>query len=505
VTLLSRLRGKVDTEPAATVPGADAVAFRQPRIADVLPVAEAPPPVAPRVPVTQPPAAVADPAPVAQQSPSAQTSTGSEPWQQNEFWDVTKPNALAPLFPTRSRAWRKTTDKTRIQLDLVLPKVASEPTQEELRLKLARAVHCACQLAFDARSYSALRSSIASLSAFWTAGLVGAALAVVACVRWDLGPLQALVLLGGQAAFLAVFRAFERYVFPGVLEWGFGSERWSYTARLYGRTVVYLLVGVGAMVAVLTLTDRHHHLTWLEHLGLVAPLGCLAVVVGLWTAVGVQALGQLVRVPQDPYPELVTSLLEADYLLLLARAEARERDELVLRQSDRLAVASALERPARALQTDTGMCARVDGVFCPDVAGALRAEGAKVSAGLHKLQQAILAPNRDTGDAVLESLDAAFKNACQGDWEKLHVSDPPAPVQNQPNWLARMGPRIGVAIGLLAAAFAIPAVLGKTLSAGAGTTLTVTLVITALTALAAPSTAVSTVASDIAGLVKPGP
>jgi hypothetical protein len=98
-----------------------------------------------------------------------------------------------------------------------------------------------------------------------------------------------------------------------------------------------------------------------------------------------------------------------------------------------------------------------------------------------------------------------FKNACKANWKELRPqTDPPAEQQKHASWLARMGPRIGVAIGPLAAAFVIPAVLGDTLSPGAATTLTVTLVITALTALAAPSTGVSTVASDIAGLVEPG-
>jgi hypothetical protein len=295
-----------------------------------------------------------------QQQPSALTHTGPEEWQQNEFWDVHKPGALAPLPPTRSGAWRKTTDKLRTQLEAVLPAVVSEPKNTAERVKLAKAVRTACQLAFDARSYTALRSSIASMSAFWTAGLIGAALAVVACVRWDLAPLQVLVLLGDEAAFLAVYFLFERYAFPGVLDWGFGSERWWHTARLYGRTVVYLVVGVCAMVAVLTLADRSHRLTWLERVGLVAPLGCLAVVLGLRTAVGVQARGHLVKAPLDPYPKVITSLLYATFLLLQAARMPGTTGSLccaaqiAMRSPARLSVPRALCIPI------PGMCARVD-------------------------------------------------------------------------------------------------------------------------------------------------
>jgi hypothetical protein len=245
-------------------------------------------------------------------APSARAQDRPESWQNNAFWKVQKPSPLAPLLPTRTRAWQKTTDMVREQLDVVLPSVVSEPASVQSREKLAEAVKTATALAFDNRSYTALRSSIAKLSAGWTAVLVGASLAVVACVRWQLAWPVVFVMLAAQAVFLVLAYAFETYVFPGVLHWGFGSSRWSHTPRLYARTVTYLIVGVGAMVAVLTLADRHHRLTGLEHVGLAAPLGCLAVAAGLWTAVGVAALGELVRPPQDPYPELVTSLLEAD-------------------------------------------------------------------------------------------------------------------------------------------------------------------------------------------------
>jgi hypothetical protein len=432
--------------------------------------------------------------------PSSLAQTGPEEWQQTSFWHVKSPGRLAPLLSAPSGAWRHTTDNVRIQLDAVLPEV-TETTNIAERVRLAKAVRTACELAFASRSYTALRKSIASLSAMWTAIIVGASLAVVACLRWGLSLVDVFALLGGQAVFLLALRVFERGVFPGVLRWGFGSERWSHIARLYGRTIVFLVVGLGSMVAVLTLADRNHHLTWLEHIGLVAPLGCLAVVVGLWTAIGVQALGQLVRAPQDPYPEVITSLVEACYLLLQHRASARVKEELVLRGPDRLAVASALERPSRALQVDSGMCARVDGALCSEVAGGLRQEGAKVSAWLRLRQHDVLIPKPDAGAEVLTTLKDGFVAACEARWKDLQA-EPLAAITTQPNWLARMGPRIGVAIALLGAAFAIPAVLGKTLSPGAGTTLTVTLVITALTALAAPSTAVSSVASDIAGLVK---
>jgi hypothetical protein len=294
-------------------------------------------------------------------------------------------------------------------------------------------------------------------------------------------------------------RLFESYVFPGVLRRGLGFSRWPHTARLYGRPVFWLLAGISSAAAILTLSDRHHHLSALAKIVIAAPLGCLAAVIGLWSAVAAQAFGALVRRPSDPYPELLLGLLEALHVLRLGQWVANRRHDKVLTGNERCWVADALERPARALCTNASMCTRVEAEFSPGVAQSLTQEGRRVAAWLHQLQAQLLWPATDTGKAVEKKLVQGLIDACQAKWGALQADPHPEP-ERKPGRVVKMLPRVALSVALLAAAFLIPDLLSTSLSSGAQTTLTISLIVTALTALFAPSDAVSTVASDIYGI-----
>jgi hypothetical protein len=364
-------------------------------------------------------------------SPVTEPSAPIESWETDVFWYQDMSGRRTRFMPWRFAALNKTIRVVRFDLEHYVFKhlVGAGQDGADARLARPRAVRTACRLAFEARSYTTVRANVAKLTAWWTGLLTAGVLAVVADVHWQLTPFLTYLLLfaGGQALFVAAVSLFERFVFPGVLRWGFGAQRWSHTARLYGRTAVFLTIGLCSLVAVLTLSDRHHHLTQLEKVAVASPLGCLAFVIGLWAAVGVQALGELVRPPLDPYSELPLSLLEAYANLCRAHEWTTQRDEALPRGWERQWVAATLERPARALQTDSGMCARFDGDFSPTVSSALRTEGCRVAAWLHNVQQEVLSPSPDRVAAAQRKLGDGFVAACSLEWSQLQANPPEQP------------------------------------------------------------------------------
>jgi hypothetical protein len=421
---------------------------------------------------------------------------GREPWDRGDFWR--QPDFRIGRFAfLRRRTWDETVEHTRSRLGNAFETCGVDAAQ---RLACAGGVKTALILAFEQRSSVASRQSMAKLIAGTAGVATGAGLALLAYLRWQLTP--ALWLLAAVVAQILYFLGTDflaKYVFPGVLHWGFGVPRWSHTARLYARTVIYLTAGLISLLAVLTLADRHHHLTTVEKVLIASPLGGLAAVVGLWAAVGAQSISTWTRRPADPYPELIIALLDT-YVL---QHGMFEYEELAVRSRLRFELAGLLARPARAMLTDCAMTARFDQSFSPAVTAALAAEGAKVANWLHETQRLILSPSAADDHTACQRLGDGFLAASCQDWAAVQADAPAgAPgaetgAAGKTDAVARWAPRIIVTVFLLVAAFLIPDLLGNTLTGAARTTLTVSLILTALTALATPSQAVSTVASNV--------
>jgi hypothetical protein len=447
------------------------------------------------------PAASAE-SPGGEKSPPRNSVEEPEPptWRSLDFWRFPDPGH-PPLLPGR-KAWYETAKNAYQQFDEFANSLPGEP-DEQMLAQMARAIRFASVQASETRSYQAATNSGASVTAIGTGVLVSVVFAALAYWRWSFTTWYYLPAIWlAEVAFWVLARLFESYVFPGVLRRGLGFSRWPHTARLYGRTVFWLLAGISSAAAILTLSDRHHHLTTLAKIASAAPLGCLAAVIGLWTAVAAQAFGAVVRRPSDPYPELLLGLLEALHLLRLGQWVANLRNDNVLTGNERCWVADALERPARALRTNASMCTRVEAEFSPGVAQSLTQKGRRVAAWLHQLQEEVLWPAADTGRSVEEKLVRGLIDACQAKWTTLEADPHPEP-EGKPNRVVKMLPRVALTVALVAAAFLIPDLLSKSLSSEAQTTLTVSLIVTALTALFAPSDAISTVASDIYGVGPP--
>jgi hypothetical protein len=241
------------------------------------------------------------------------------------------------------------------------------------------------------------------------------------------------------------------------------SPGWPYVVGLYVRTVVYVVAGLASISAVLTLSQPHDHLGTVAKLAISSPLGLLAYAIGIWSAVAVAVIGARVRRPPDPYPKLLLGLLKALDDLGIHKQES---SGTVLSEWVRCRVAEALERPARALAANAGMSSRVAPEFSPEVICALVGKGWRVAAWIADVQVQILWPQTDGGEAARQKLARGLIDACACNWEALERERSPVP-EGGPGRVARMLPRIVLTLLLLAAAFVVPDLLGKAVSAAA--------------------------------------
>ena len=448
-----------------------------------------------------------------------------EDWNEPEFWEEL-PREHARLLEVGD-VWRETVQKVSGEFREFAGGLDNEdaPSLE----RMARTVRWACQEAWKTRAYQAptygaraastvslrqlfgpsarmafgvrLLASPSARTAIGVGLLAAFGFAVLAYFSWGLSPgYWFVVLVAAEVAAWVLVRLGEFVLFSLPLHHLLGFPRWSHIARMYARTIVWMAVGVVSLSAVLTLSDRHHHLTIADKILVSAPLGCLAAVIGLWSAVAAQVVGQRVRRPTDPYPDLVLGLLQALRMVRKGQEKAKERDVPVLTGETRCGVADCLERPARALVANASMCTPAEPQFSSGVALKLSQEAARVAAWLHGVQTQVLWPSDDAAaKAVERKLSDGLKAALTFNWQWLQGEPLPEPERTQ-GPLAIYGPRAALAVVLLAAAFGIPALLSSSLSAGARATLTVSLVVTAFTALFVPKDAVSTVASDIYAL-----
>jgi hypothetical protein len=440
------------------------------------------------------------------------SADAKEDWSRYDFW---KGLAVERRWLLGVRAvWEETVEKVCGEFGEFARGLGGEDRASLERM--AKTVRWACVEAWKTRAYQAptygaraagtvsrrLLLSASSLTSVGAGVLAGVGFALLAYLSWGFSPWYwILVLFAAESAAWALVRLFERFVFPGPLHYWLGFPRWPHTARMYARTLVWVGVGVASLSAVLTLSARHHHLSTAEKIGLSAPLGWLAAAIGVWSAVAAQVVGQRVRRPTDPYPDLVLGLLDALGMVCEGQRAAKERGEQVLSGEERCSVADCLERPARAVVANTSMCTPAEPQFSPGVALKLCQQGAQVAAWLHGVQAQVLWPTDDAGaEAVKTKLSDGLKAALSADWETLKAEALPEPKRKKQGPLATYGPRAALTVVLLGAAFGIPALLSSSLSASARATLTVSLVVTAFTALFAPQDAVSTVASDIYGL-----
>jgi hypothetical protein len=425
-----------------------------------------------------------------------------EEWQQDAFWAARGPEAsLGPR-----RVWAVYVHYSRSPLAAALDGLAADVDADaDARLRYATAVRAATAATFNSWAQTSTVASTARAVAGVVGTITAVGLALIATSRWGLGAAGAALGFVAQAVFFTGAELFARGVFPGSLHWAAGLPRWSPTARLYARTVLYLACGLASLVTVLTLSDRHHHLSYLAKLAIASPLGGLAAVLGLWTAIAVKALGGFTHSPADPHPELTLALMRA-YASLHIYRRTPGRQPPGLLAAERRWVALTLESAARAMLTDSGLTGRLDRDYSPAVTTALSAQGATIAAWVHSVERHVLSSSAAEDLAAEQKLATGFAAACEERWADLtpDEADPGAPPEKSVSPLVRWAPRLLTTAGLLAAAFIIPALLGSTLTGAARTTFTVTLALTALTALAAPSAAVSSVAADVAQVKAPG-
>lgn len=107
--------------------------------------------------------------------------------------------------------------------------------------------------------------------------------------------------------------------------------------------------------------------------------------------VGVGVTKRALRLPDDPYPELLIGLLEG--LTALDHACAAAGENQVLDAGSRRAVARALDRPARAIAADAALYPPVSGDISPHACVAALTRGGQVAAWLHQCETDILWPS----------------------------------------------------------------------------------------------------------------
>ena len=353
---------------------------------------------------------------------------------------------------------------------------------------MAQAVRAACAEAFDSRATQAGNEG-------WTFGLAALlAAALFALLAYEVWSLRWWLVLLCEIAAVFVALLLEVLLRAFALRSSGFSQPWPAAVSLYARTAVYVSLGLGSLIAVLTLSQEHNHLSTIAKLAVSSPLGLLAAAIGLWSAIAVAAIRALTRRPADPYPELLLGLLDA--VQCLGRPDSWLKVGVVLPGSARCRIAETLEHPAQVMRANAAMRSQVGAGVSPEVAVALERKGARVAAWLGDLQTEILWPQPDGGEAVQQKLAKGLMDACAANWQALEAEPPPAP-NNRPARALTMLPRVALTLTLLAAAFLVPDALGSTLSTAARATLTVSLIVAALSALLAPREAVSTFARDI--------
>jgi hypothetical protein len=420
-------------------------------------------------------------------------ATGHGDWRSEAFWTEDPPSRLERLLWRRAAiARKKWATQIRNQLIAVLdadPDVLALTAKEQL--ELARSIRAASRQVFKERKQKSFARNNAKAIAVGAGILVGFGLALIAAGRWSFSPLWRATLMTGLCEGLLVGAVYGLERLVGHYRPPQLPPPWAPKAHVYARALCYLVAGITSLTVVLTLSDRHHHLSAAAKYAISAPLGFLACVLGLLTAVAVESVSRLGSRPADPYPELLMGLLHA--LDSVRKALAKAERGCVLDTPTRVKVARRLEPPARAL-SGASLSPVLGAELSPEVIVALQSEGAKVAAWLRECQVQILWPSPDAAGAVQSKLAAGLLAATRGQWETIQADPKPAPA---PSWGQRYLPRLALTLALLASAWLIPQLLGSAISAGARTTLTVTLAVTAFTALFAPSDAVSKVADQV--------
>lgn len=266
------------------------------------------------------------------------------------------------------------------------------------------------------------------------------------------------------------------------------SASWSDTARTYFAVGVSLLVVLGAAVTILSIDFPGT----IAGLALAAPLGGLADAIALLLVVLLDVAERALRLPDDPYPELITGLLEA--LTAIEQARSAAGDDQVLDAGSRRAVARALDRPARVIATDAALYPPISGDISPQARVAALTRGGRVAAWLHECETDVLWPSPSAPAELQSRLRTALTAACTGDWSRLELD---APDPTRVSAWRRLGPRVALTVALLGAAFLLPIAFAGSLSSTAQDTMRVSLIIASVTALVTPAQALSDAASTV--------
>jgi hypothetical protein len=269
------------------------------------------------------------------------------------------------------------------------------------------------------------------------------------------------------------------------------SASWSDTARTYFAVGASLVVVLAATVTILSIAFPGT----LAGLALAAPLGGLADAIALLLVVLLDVAKRALRLPDDPYPELITGLLEA--LTALDRARSAMGDEHVLDAASRRAVARMLDRPARVIATDAALYPPISGDISPSARAAALARGGRVAAWLHRCETDVLWPSPSVPGELETRLRTAVMAACTGDWSQLELE---APDPTRVTTWQRLGPRAALTAALLGAAFLLPIAFAGSLSSTAQDTMRVSLIIASVTALVTPAQALSDATSTVSAL-----
>ncbi|HTU95503.1 MAG TPA: hypothetical protein VMF14_06650 [Solirubrobacteraceae bacterium] len=269
------------------------------------------------------------------------------------------------------------------------------------------------------------------------------------------------------------------------------SDSWSDTARTYFAVGASLIVVLAVTVTILSIAFPGT----VAGLALAAPLGGLADGLALLFVVLLRVAEQALRLPDDPYPELITGLLEALTALGQARAGAQAGE--VLDAASRRAVARTLDRPARVIAADAALYPPISGDIGAPARAAALTLGGRVAAWLHQCQTDALWPSPSAAAELETRLRTALIGACTGDWGQLELAAPdPTPVSA---W-RRLAPRAALTVALVGAAFLLPIAFAHSLSSTAQDTMRVSLIIAAVTALVTPAQALSDVSSAVSAI-----
>jgi hypothetical protein len=159
-------------------------------------------------------------------------------------------------------------------------------------------------------------------------------------------------------------------------------------------------------------------------------------------------------------------------------------------------IARHLENAARKVRRDGIPGTRLEGGLSPDVQTALAARRDQVLGWLNQTEARILWPDPEAPAELQQRLISAIVNICRGDWTEFQ-SEPSTARISRVARIRRWLPRLALSSALLAAAWAIPTLLGDALSASAADTLRVSLTITGITALIAPTQALTDAVASV--------